>query len=74
METLHNRGFIHWDIKSDNFLIGCYENINKVYVIDLGLSKRYIHPHTYEHILMKKHKGLIGTARFASINAHLGLE
>jgi len=74
METIHNRGFIHRDIKSDNFLIGAGDKINKLYAIDFGLSKRYVHPHTGEHILIKKHKGLIGTARFASINAHLGLE
>lgn len=43
-------------------------------MIDFGLAKRYYHPHTGEHIPVKMHKGLIGTARFASINAHLGLE
>jgi hypothetical protein len=48
--------------------------MNKIYAVDFGLSKRYVHPHTGEHIPVKKHKGLIGTARFASINAHLGLE
>lgn len=74
MEAIHNRGFIHRDIKSDNFLIGCNEHINKVYMIDFGLAKRYFHPHTGEHIPVKMHKGLIGTAWFASINAHLGLE
>lgn len=55
-------------------MIGASNKINQIYVIDFGLSKRYVHPHTGEHILIKKHKGLIGTARFASINAHLGLE
>jgi serine/threonine protein kinase len=65
---------LHRDIKSDNFLIGTGSNINKIYAIDFGLSKRFIHPHTGEHILMKKHKGLVGTARYASISAHLGLE
>ena len=74
MENIHNRGFLHRDIKSDNFLIGTGHNINKLYAIDFGLSKRYVHPHTGDHIPMKKHKGLIGTARYASINAHLGLE
>lgn len=71
---MHNRGFIHRDIKSDNFLIGYKALMNKVFVIDFGLSKRYLHPHTGEHIPMKQNKGLIGTARFASVNAHLGIE
>jgi serine/threonine protein kinase len=46
MESMHNRGFIHRDIKSDNFLIGLKENISKIYAIDFGLSKRYLHPKT----------------------------
>lgn len=48
--------------------------MTKIYAIDFGLSKRFLHPRSGEHIAMKKHKGLVGTARFASINAHLGLE
>ena len=54
--------------------MGFNQSINKIYAIDFGLAKRYLHPRTMEHIPMTKHGGLIGTARFASINAHLGLE
>lgn len=55
-------------------MIGSKDFISRIYAIDFGLSKRYLNPNTGEHSRMKKHKGLIGTARFASINAHLGVE
>ena len=74
IKAMHKMEFIHRDIKSENFLVGFNKNISKIYAIDFGLAKRYIHPRTMDHIPMKQHGGLIGTARFASINAHLGLE
>jgi serine/threonine protein kinase len=47
---------------------------NVVYLIDFGLSKEFRDPNTYEHITCKTNLGLTGTATFASINSHLGLE
>ena len=45
-----------------------------VYLIDFGLSKEFRDPNTHQHIPLNKGLGLIGTAAFASINSHLGLE
>jgi serine/threonine protein kinase len=45
-----------------------------VYLIDFGLSKEYRDPNTYKHIPSNTNLGLTGTAAFASINSHLGLE
>lgn len=45
-----------------------------VHLIDFGLSKEFRDPYTHLHIPLNKGLGLIGTATFASINAHLGLE
>ena len=45
-----------------------------VYIIDYGLSKKYRDPKTHQHIPYKENKALTGTARYASINTHLGIE
>jgi len=42
IEQFHNAKYIHRDIKPENFMIGNNENCNIVYLIDYGLSKKYI--------------------------------
>lgn len=65
---------MHRDIKPDNFLIGIGKKQHYVYIIDFGLAKRYREPRTGEHIPYKDGKNLTGTARYASVNTHLGIE
>ena len=43
-EYMHKRKFVHRDIKPDNFLMGLKENSSTLYVVDMGLAKRYIDP------------------------------
>lgn len=74
IEYVHTRSFIHRDIKPDNFLMGLGRNSNTVYLIDFGLSKKYRDPKTHVHIPYREGKNLTGTARYASINTHLGVE
>ena len=45
-----------------------------VYLIDFGLAKRYLCPKTGEHIQAKDNKGIIGTVKWLSLNAHKGSE
>ena len=74
VEFLHSKSFIHRDIKPDNFLMGLGKRAGQVYMIDFGLAKKYRDPKTHQHIPYRDKKSLTGTARYASINTHLGIE
>jgi len=74
IEYVHNKLFIHRDIKPDNFLMGIGPHCNKIFLIDFGLAKKYMDNRTRTHIPYREDKNLTGTARYAAINAHLGIE
>jgi serine/threonine protein kinase len=74
LELVHSKNYIHRDIKPENFLLGLGKKSNTVYLIDFGLAKRYRDNKTHQHVPYKENKSLAGTARYASINAHLGIE
>jgi casein kinase 1 alpha len=74
VEYVHAKNFIHRDIKPDNFLMGIGRHCNKLFLIDFGLAKKYRDNRTRQHIPYREDKNLTGTARYASINAHLGIE
>ncbi|KAK8631044.1 hypothetical protein V6N13_079809 [Hibiscus sabdariffa] len=74
VEYMHSRGLLHRDIKPDNFLMGLGRKANQVYIIDYGLAKKYRDLQTHKHIPYRENKNLTGTARYASVNTHLGIE
>ncbi|KAH7132831.1 kinase-like domain-containing protein [Dactylonectria macrodidyma] len=74
IEYIHSKSFIHRDIKPDNFLMGVGKRGNQTNAIDFGLAKKYRDPKTHFHIPYRENKNLTGTARYASINTHLGVE
>jgi len=54
--------------------MGLGENWQLVYIIDYGLAKKFRDPNTGIHIPYRDNKKLTGTARYASVCTHLGIE
>ena len=54
--------------------MGLNKKKQKVFIIDFGLGKRYRDPKSGIHIPYRDGKSLTGTARYASISTHLGIE
>nr|2CSN_A Chain A, CASEIN KINASE-1 [Schizosaccharomyces pombe] len=76
VQSIHEKSLVYRDIKPDNFLIGRpnSKNANMIYVVDFGMVKFYRDPVTKQHIPYREKKNLSGTARYMSINTHLGRE
>jgi serine/threonine protein kinase len=74
LEYFHSKNYLHRDIKPDNLLIGRGNKSGIIYLIDFGLSKPFRDPSTKKHIPYSDKKKLTGTARYASITTHLGIE
>ena len=73
LKCIHDKNYIHRDIKPDNFAIG-YSEPNNLFLLDFGLAKKYRSSRTLEQKPMQKNKKLTGTARYASINALRGYD
>lgn len=74
IEYLHSKDLIHRDIKPENFLIGLSSNSGQVYLIDFGLAKKFRDSKLGSHISYCEGKNLTGTARYASIFTHRGIQ
>lgn len=74
IEFFHSKKLVHRDIKPENFMFGVKNKVHHVYIIDFGLSKLYWDSAKNLHASQKTGLSLTGTARYASINAHKGVE
>ena len=74
IQFIHQKYYIHRDIKPDNFMTGRGESEKNIYIIDFGLAKKYYSVSKAQHIKFCTGKHLIGTARYCARNAHRGYE
>ena len=75
LENLHSKGYVHGDVKPENFLMGPpgTPNSNKLYLVDLGLATRWRDTVCNMHIEYDQRPDVFrGTVRYASVHAHLG--
>ncbi|KAK9128442.1 hypothetical protein Syun_017239 [Stephania yunnanensis] len=75
LEKLHLKGFVHGDVKPENFLLGRQGSVDekKLFLIDLGLASRWNDISSGEHVAYDQRPDIFrGTVRYASAHAHLG--
>ena len=69
IQYIHEKHYIHQDIKPDNFVMGINNKKKYLHILDFGLSRKYRSSTTLKHYPLIQRKNLTGTARYASINA-----
>ena len=73
LREVHNHGFVHCDLKPDNFVLGSDDVASpenaKVYLIDFGIAQQFIDTHGRHIARSKKNNFFKGNLLFASKNA-----
>jgi serine/threonine protein kinase len=69
IRQLHSAYVVHSDIKSDNFMVDSRENL---VIIDFGLSSLFYNPDKNVYKENKSCEHMIGSAKYASYNLHMG--
>ncbi|KAF8491075.1 kinase-like domain-containing protein [Russula emetica] len=72
VQSLHDRHYIHRDIKPGNFMIRADNLPPTLFLIDFGLARLFRNPATYLHIPFTTNHSIVGTLPFASISGQQG--
>ncbi|KAL4303504.1 hypothetical protein GQ457_10G002110 [Hibiscus cannabinus] len=75
LEKMHSRGYVHGDVKPENFLLGPpgTPDEKKLFLVDLGLATRWRDSSSGQHVEYDQRPDVFrGTVRYASVHAHLG--
>ncbi|CAM8955711.1 unnamed protein product [Rhodiola kirilowii] len=75
LEKLHSKGYVHGDVKPENFLLGqpSTSQEKKLFLVDLGLATKWRDSANGLHVEYDQRPDMFrGTVRYASVHAHLG--
>ncbi|KAF6151762.1 hypothetical protein GIB67_010336 [Kingdonia uniflora] len=75
LEKMHSKGYVHGDVKPENFLLGQPSTAQekKLFLVDLGLATKWRDSANGQHIEYDQRPDVFrGTVRYASVHAHLG--
>lgn len=75
LEKVHSKGYVHGDVKPENFLLGPpgTPEEKKLFLVDLGLATKWKDRSTGHHVEYDQRPDIFrGTVRYASVHAHLG--
>lgn len=74
LEKMHLKGYVHGDVKPENFLLGQPQTAQakKLFLVDLGLATKW-KDSSNRHVEYDQRPDMFrGTVRYASVHAHLG--
>ncbi|GKV45945.1 hypothetical protein SLEP1_g52969 [Rubroshorea leprosula] len=75
LEKMHSKGYVHGDVKPENFLLGqpSTPQEKKLFLVDLGLATKWKDTGNGQHVEYDQRPDMFrGTVRYASVHAHLG--
>ena len=71
IEEVHNRNYIHRDVKASNFVLS--QDYKQVFIVDFGLAKKHL-DNNKNPVKQRKKADFRGTVSFASLNAHKNID